>query len=123
MSADPGPILAQGRASIIYDLRDGTVLRRYVGSDRSAEPEAEVMRHAAEAGVSVPVVHSASGPDIRMDLVPGPTMLADLASEAQVLVPLLEGLVLDEVGIRPSPHRARPVSGIPSRTSSPRWLR
>ena len=79
MSADPGPILAQGRASIIYDLRDGTVLRRYVGSDRSAEPEAEVMRHAAEAGVSVPVVHSASGPDIRMDLVPGPTMLADLA--------------------------------------------
>jgi len=77
--ADPGPVLAQGRASIIYDLRDGTVLRRYVGSDRSAEPEADVMRLAAEAGVSVTVVHSASGPDIRMDLVPGSTMLADLA--------------------------------------------
>ena len=79
MSADPGPVLAQGRASIIYDLRDGTVLRRYAGSDRSAEPEAEVMRLAAAAGVRVPVVHSASGPDIRMDLVPGPTMLSDLA--------------------------------------------
>ena len=78
MSADPGPVLAQGRASIIYDLRDGTVLRRYVGSDRSAESEAEVMRLAADAGVSVPVVHSANGPDIRMDLVPSPTMLSDL---------------------------------------------
>lgn len=78
MSADPGPVLAKGRASIIYDLRDGTVLRRYAGSDRSAEPEAEVMRLAAAAGVRVPVVHSASGPDIRMDLVPGPTMLSDL---------------------------------------------
>jgi len=79
VSADPGPVLARGRASIIYDLRDGTVLRRYVGSDRSAEPEARVMRLAAEAGVSVPLVRSATGPDIRMDLVPGPTMLSDLA--------------------------------------------
>ena len=79
MSTDPGPVLARGRASIIYDLRDGTVLRRYVGSNRSAEPEAEVIRLAAAAGVAVPVVHSATGPDILMDLVPGPTMLSDLA--------------------------------------------
>ncbi len=79
MSTDPGPILAQGRASIIYDLGDGTVLRRYRGSDRSAEPEAAVMRLAAEAGVAVPVVHAATGPDLLMDLVSGPTMLSDLA--------------------------------------------
>jgi len=95
VSADPGPVLAPGRASIIYDLRDGTVLRRYVGSARSAEPEAEVMRLAAAAGVSVPVVHSATGPDIRMAHVPGPTMLSDLidhpdraASHGRVLADL-----------------------------------
>lgn len=78
MSDDPGPVIGQGRASVIYDLGDGTVLRRYTNSSHSAEPEAAAMRLAAAAGVPVPVVHSAVGPEIRMELVPGPTMLSDL---------------------------------------------
>ena len=36
------------------------------------------MRAAAAAGVRVPRVHSAAGPDLVMDAVPGPDMLADL---------------------------------------------
>ena len=36
------------------------------------------MRLAAAAGVPVPAVHSALGPEIRMELVPGPTMLSHL---------------------------------------------
>ncbi len=78
MSDDPGPVIGQGRASVIYDLGDGTVLRRYINSRHSAEPEAAAMRLAAAAGVPVPVVHSAVGPEIRMELVPGRTMLSDL---------------------------------------------
>jgi tRNA A-37 threonylcarbamoyl transferase component Bud32 len=63
---------------VVYDLGDGTVLRRYRNAAQSAEPDAAAMRAAAAAGVRVPRVHSADGPDLVMDAVPGPSMLADL---------------------------------------------
>jgi Ser/Thr protein kinase RdoA (MazF antagonist) len=63
---------------VVYDLGDGTVLRRYRNASQSAEPDASAMRAAAAAGVRVPRVHSADGPDLVMDAVPGPDMLADL---------------------------------------------
>ena len=63
---------------MVYDLHDGTVLRRYHDPTVSAEPEAAVMRLAAAAGVPVPSVRTAAGPDLRMDRVPGPTMLTAL---------------------------------------------
>jgi aminoglycoside phosphotransferase (APT) family kinase protein len=75
---EPGPVIGRGRASVIYDLGDGTVLRRYLNSRHSAEPEAAAMRLAAAAGVPVPAVHSATGSEIRMEFIPGPTMLAAL---------------------------------------------
>jgi len=78
VSEAPGAVIGKGRASVIYDLGDQTVLRRYANSSHSAEPEAAAMRLAAAAGVPVPAVHSALGPEIRMELVPGPTMLSDL---------------------------------------------
>jgi len=79
MQLDRFPVIGEGRASVVYDLGDGTVLRRYRRSTVSAEPEAELMRLAAAAGVPVPTVHGATGPDLRMERVPGPTMLSDLA--------------------------------------------
>ena len=72
---EPGPVIGRGRASVIYDLGDGTVLRRYLGGTASSEPEAALMRLAEAHDVPVPHVHAANGPDIRMELVPGPTML------------------------------------------------
>jgi aminoglycoside phosphotransferase (APT) family kinase protein len=71
-------VLGEGRSSVVYDLGDGTVLRRYRNGSQSAHPDLSAMRAAALAGVPVPRVHSADGPDLVMDAVTGPTMLADL---------------------------------------------
>jgi aminoglycoside phosphotransferase (APT) family kinase protein len=71
-------IVGQGRSSVVYDLSNGTVLRRYRDESQSAHSDAVAMRAAAAAGVRVPGVHSAAGPDLVMDAVKGPTMLADL---------------------------------------------
>ncbi len=71
-------MLGSGRSSVVYDLGDGTVLRRYRDESQSAGAEASAMRAAAAAGVLVPRVHSVVGPDLVMDAVPGPAMLAEL---------------------------------------------
>lgn len=63
---------------MVYDLGNGTVLRRYRNESQSAQADAEAMRAAAEAGVRVPRVHLAAGPDLVMEAIDGPTMLADL---------------------------------------------
>jgi aminoglycoside phosphotransferase (APT) family kinase protein len=74
----PGPVLGSGRSSVVYDLGDGTVLRRYRNPSQSVRAEADAMRAAAAAGVLVPRVRAAVGPDLVMDAVAGPSMLADL---------------------------------------------
>jgi aminoglycoside phosphotransferase (APT) family kinase protein len=79
MASEPGRLMASGRAADVYDLGDGTVLRRY-RSGHDATVEGRVMRWVGEQGVAVPQVHRVDGPDIVMDLVPGPTMLADLGA-------------------------------------------
>lgn len=71
-------LLARGRAADVYDLGDGTVLRRY-RFDFDTGPEADVMRRLEAAGVPVPRVISSSGSDLVMEKVAGPTMIADLA--------------------------------------------
>jgi serine/threonine protein kinase len=72
-------LLAAGRSADVYDLGGGRVLRRYHDSDRSAEREAGVTSWAGAHGVPVPEVFDVAGPDIVMEKVDGPTMLADLA--------------------------------------------
>ena len=79
MPADAPKLLAQGRAADVFDLGDGTVLRRY-RIDHDTEREAEVMAWARTAGLAVPEVHRSDGPELVMDLVPGPTMLEDLGA-------------------------------------------
>ena len=71
--------LAAGRSADVYDLGGGRILRRYHNRARSADPEAEVISWAGAHGVPVPEVFDTAGPDIVMEKVDGPTMLADLA--------------------------------------------
>jgi Ser/Thr protein kinase RdoA (MazF antagonist) len=86
--------LATGSTADVYDLGDGTVLRRY-RNDTGTCTEAAVMAWAARHGVPVPNVHEATGPDLVMDLIEGPTMAHDLwrrpwmvAAHARTLVRL-----------------------------------
>jgi aminoglycoside phosphotransferase (APT) family kinase protein len=75
----PGRLLAAGRAADVYEAGPGLVLRRYRNPHVDATTEAAVMAHVAAAGYPVPRVESAVGPDLVMERVAGPTMLADLA--------------------------------------------
>jgi aminoglycoside phosphotransferase (APT) family kinase protein len=88
----PGPRLASGRDADVFALDDGRVLRRYRAEGRDAdgrpktsEPEAEVMRHVRAYAYPVPVVHAARGPDMVLERVDGPTMLADLGRRPWML--------------------------------------
>ena len=63
--SDPGPLLGHGRSADVYDLGDGTVLRRYRPAavrGGLVEREAMVMRHLADSGFPVPAVHDAPIP-------------------------------------------------------------
>ena len=73
-------LLAAGRDCDVFDLGDGTVLRRQ-RDGRSLEGEAAVMAHARASGYPCPRVHRAEGADLVLDLVPGPTMLDDLVAD------------------------------------------
>jgi aminoglycoside phosphotransferase (APT) family kinase protein len=68
-----GQPFASGREADVFLLDNGRVLRRYrTGADTAHE--AEIMAHAAGHGYPVPAVFSASGPDMVMERLHGPTM-------------------------------------------------
>jgi aminoglycoside phosphotransferase (APT) family kinase protein len=70
-------LIASGRASEIFDLEDGRVLRRFkAGGD--PQREALVMRHAAAHGYPAPRVLEVTSDALVLERVEGPTMLADL---------------------------------------------
>jgi len=70
-------LIAAGRASEIFDLGDGRVLRRFrAGGD--PEREALVMGHALRHGYPVPRVFEVTEDALVLDRIEGPTMLADL---------------------------------------------
>jgi aminoglycoside phosphotransferase (APT) family kinase protein len=74
----PGELIGRGRAADVYALGAGRVLRRY----RTPHPvaaEAELMRYLRQAGYPVPEVFDVDGPDLIMERLEGPDMLADLA--------------------------------------------
>jgi tRNA A-37 threonylcarbamoyl transferase component Bud32 len=70
-------LVASGRASEIFDLEDGRVLRRFKGGG-DPEREALVMRHAAVHGYPVPCVLEVRGDALVLERIEGPSMLADL---------------------------------------------
>jgi tRNA A-37 threonylcarbamoyl transferase component Bud32 len=67
-------LLAEGRASEIFDLGGGRVLRRF---KRGGDPafEARVMGHARSHGFPVPAVHEVREDGLVLERVDGPTML------------------------------------------------
>jgi streptomycin 6-kinase len=70
-------LIASGRASEIFDLGDGRVLRRFkAGGD--ADREALVMGHAARHGYPVPRVLDVASDTLVLEHIDGPTMAADL---------------------------------------------
>lgn len=80
-SADvPGPLLASGMSADVYALDDGRVLRRY-REGRDTAYEVALLRHARAAGFPAPEVHDATGSDIVMERLYGPTLLQALAAE------------------------------------------
>jgi aminoglycoside phosphotransferase (APT) family kinase protein len=74
-SASVGPVMpfAAGREADVFALDDERVLRRYRdGGD--ATREAALMTYLHDHGYPVPAVHSATGPEIVMERLDGPTM-------------------------------------------------
>ena len=70
-------LIAEGRASEILDLGDGTVLRRFKAGG-SPEREALVMRHARAAGYPVPQVLDVRPDAMVLERIEGRTMLVEL---------------------------------------------
>jgi Ser/Thr protein kinase RdoA (MazF antagonist) len=71
--------IAYGRDADVFALGPSRVLRRYrAGGDTTHE--AAVMRHVASFGYPVPSVFEASGPDLVLERVAGPTLLAALVA-------------------------------------------
>jgi aminoglycoside phosphotransferase (APT) family kinase protein len=66
-------LIAAGRASEIFDIGDGRVLRRFK-SGGNPEREALVMRHARHHGYPVPEVLDVTGDALVLEKVDGPTM-------------------------------------------------
>jgi streptomycin 6-kinase len=67
-------LIAAGRASEIFDLGDGRVLRRFKAGG-SPEREAMVMRHARQHGFPAPDVLEVDSDSLVLERVPGMTML------------------------------------------------
>ena len=74
-------LLAEGRSATVHDLGNGWVLRR--SRDRTADvaTEAAALRLAARAGIPVPAVRRAEGPDLELTHVRGPSLLRALLDD------------------------------------------
>lgn len=70
-------LLAGGRDADVFAHSEGLVLRRY-RDGRSVEAEGDLMRELARLGYPVPAVTSATGPDLVMERIGGPTMSTQL---------------------------------------------
>ncbi len=79
-------LLASGRAADVFDLGDGTVLRRY-RVDHDTVAEARVMQWLADVGYPVPKVHDVDGRQLVMEKLDGVTMLDDLGRRPWMLLP------------------------------------
>ncbi|UZN03880.1 phosphotransferase [Cellulomonas sp. S1-8] len=75
----PGPLLASGTSADVYALDDERVLRRY-RAGRDATPEVELLRHVRAHDFPAPDVLDASGSDIVMRRLHGPTLLQALGA-------------------------------------------
>ena len=72
-------MLASGSSADVFALDDHHVLRRY-RSGRDAGPEVQLLRHVVAHGFPAPAVLQASGPNLVMEWLHGPTLLQALAA-------------------------------------------
>ena len=77
-------LIATGRASEIFDIGDGRVLRRFK-TDGDPEREALVMRHAAARGFPVPRVLATTPDALVLERIDGPTMADELRRGVRTL--------------------------------------
>jgi aminoglycoside phosphotransferase (APT) family kinase protein len=70
-------LVAAGRASEIYDLGDGRVLRRFLAGGDS-QREFQVMDHALRNGFPVPRALDVEPDSLVLERIDGPTMLEEL---------------------------------------------
>jgi tRNA A-37 threonylcarbamoyl transferase component Bud32 len=96
-------LLATGRDADVFDIGDGRVLRRF-RYDADVAAEAAVMMRLRERGFPVPAVYEASGPDLVMERVQGPSLLAAIRSGDKGVVEAAEIMLglhdrLRDVGI------------------------
>lgn len=80
-TCEPGALLATGATALVYELDGHRVLRRYRDEAWPTDRTAAASDIAWHAGVPTPRVLSASGPDLVMERVDGPTMLAEMTAE------------------------------------------
>lgn len=73
-------LIAHGRDCDVFDLGDGSVLRR-CRTGRSLDEEAAVMRHVAAHGFPCPALRRVDGPDMVLDRVEGKTMAEELIGD------------------------------------------
>jgi tRNA A-37 threonylcarbamoyl transferase component Bud32 len=77
-------LIAAGRASRIFDLGDGRVLRRFKGGGHP-EREALVMRHARLHGYPVPEVLEVTSDALVLEKIAGPTMWDAAAAQSSTV--------------------------------------
>ena len=82
---EPGPLIGVGRSADVYDVGHGRVLRRYRDAAASAESEARIMERLAAQDYPVPAVFDASGPDLVMERLEGPTLLKSVSDRPWTL--------------------------------------
>ncbi|MEU4163872.1 aminoglycoside phosphotransferase family protein [Actinoplanes sp. NPDC026670] len=126
-------LLGSGREADVYAIDEQRVLRRYRRGD-DATAEAQLMSYLAGLGYPVPHVHSASGADLILERLDGPTMtqafaagqlgvdegaaiLADLHDRLHRLPPR-PGPASGLHQLPPRPGSARGLHQLPSRTGS-----
>jgi aminoglycoside phosphotransferase (APT) family kinase protein len=82
MTIEPGPLLASGRDSDIFEFGPGKVLRR-ARDGRSLAFEATVMEYVRGQGYPVPAIRElrSDGTELVMDRIDGPHLLAVVGSQ------------------------------------------
>lgn len=90
-TCEPGALLATGATALVYELDDDRVLRRYRDESWPADRVATATNTAWAAGVPTPRVLCANGPDLVLERVDGPTMLAQMTDDT---LPMTDAMTL-----------------------------
>src|SRR4051794_40462830 len=93
LTEEPGALIAEGANVDVYAVDDRRVLRRY-RSGRDTAPEVHLLQHVVAHGFPAPTVLAASGPDILMERLHGPTLLQALGAE-EITLPDAAAILAD----------------------------